>query len=179
MSATLLCPACADPIREAHRFCPSCGTSLDVSETATGTAPRPATPGHRTPASAAGALGISAEAAQGRFLPGTLLADRYRLVGLLGKGGMGEVHRADDLKLEQPVALKFLPPGLEADRERLARFYDEVRIARQVTHPAVCRVYDIGEVEGQHFLSMEYVDGENLASLQRRLGRLPPDKAPG
>src|SRR5437867_10167321 len=193
MSATLLCPACADPIREAHRFCPSCGASLDFSETATGTAPRPATPGPRrasdplrpksvgsgprTPGSAAGAIGISAEAAQGRFLPGNLLADRYRMVGLLGKGGMGEVHRADDLKLEQPVALKFLPPGLEADRERLERFYDEVRIARQVTHPAVCRVYDIGEVEGQHFLSMEYVDGENLASLQRRIGRLPADKA--
>ena len=186
MSATLLCPACADPIREAHRFCPSCGTSLDVSETPTGTAPRPATPGPRRasdPArpksggSSAGATGISAEAAQGRFPPGTLLADRYRMVGLLGKGGMGEVYRADDLKLEQPVALKFLPPGLEADRERLERFYDEVRIARQVTHPAVCRVYDIGEVEGQHFLSMEYVDGENLASLQRRIGRLPADKA--
>jgi serine/threonine-protein kinase len=186
MSATLLCPACTDPIREEHRFCPSCGTNLDVSETPTGTAPRPATPGPRRasdPArpksggSSAGATGISAEAAQGRFPPGTLLADRYRMVGLLGKGGMGEVYRADDLKLEQPVALKFLPPGLEADRERLERFYDEVRIARQVTHPAVCRVYDIGEVEGQHFLSMEYVDGENLASLQRRIGRLPADKA--
>src|SRR5437867_5343727 len=182
MSATLLCPACADPVREAHRFCPSCGTSLDLSETATGTAPRPATPGPRrasdhAPGSSASATGISAGAAQGRFLPGTLIADRYRMVGLLGKGGMGEVHRADDLKLEQPVALKFLPPGLEADGERLARFYDEVRIARQVTHPAVCRVYDIGEVEGQHFLSMEYVDGETLASLQRRIGRLPADKA--
>jgi serine/threonine-protein kinase len=190
MSASLLCPACADPIHEAHRFCPRCGTNLDVSETPTGTAPRPATPGprrgsdpgrpksggssHRTPGSSA--AGISSEGA-GQFLPGTLLVDRYRVVGLLGKGGMGEVHRADDLTLEQPVALKFLPPGFESNRERLERFYDEVRIARQVAHPAVCRVYDIGEVDGQHFLSMEYVDGENLASLQRRIGRLPADKA--
>ena len=90
---------------------------------------------------------------------------------------MGEVYRADDLKLGQPVALKFLPRNLASDRERLERFYAEVRIARQVSHPNVCRVYDIGEVDGQHFLSMEYVDGEDLASLLKRIGRLPPDKA--
>jgi len=112
-----------------------------------------------------------------RFLPGTLLAARYRIVGLLGKGGMGEVYRADDLKLGQPVALKFLPPGFDADPERLARFLNEVRTARQVSHTNVCRVYDAGEAEGQHFLSMEYVDGEDLASLLRRIGHLPKAKA--
>ena len=90
---------------------------------------------------------------------------------------MGEVYRADDLKLEQPVALKFLPRALESDAERLERLYGEVRMARQVSHPAVCRVWDVGEAEGQHFLSMEFVDGENLASLLRRIGRLPGDKA--
>ena len=86
---------------------------------------------------------------------------------------MGEVYRADDLKLGQPVALKFLPAALAHDPARLERFHAEVRIARQVSHPNVCRVYDIGEVDGQHFLSMEYVDGEDLASLLRRIGRLP------
>jgi serine/threonine-protein kinase len=106
-----------------------------------------------------------------------VLAERYRVVGLLGKGGMGEVFRADDLTLGQPVALKFLPAAVEGDAERLERFFSEVRIARKVTHPAVCRVYDIGEHAGQHFLSMEYVDGENLATLLRRIGRLGPDKA--
>jgi serine/threonine-protein kinase len=90
---------------------------------------------------------------------------------------MGEVYRADDLKLEQPVALKFLPPDLEADPGRLERLFGEVRMARQVSHPAVCRVWDIGEADGQHFLSMEFVDGENLSSLLRRIGRLPADKA--
>ena len=112
-----------------------------------------------------------------------MLAERYRIVGLLGRGGMGEVYRADDLKLGQPVALKFLPRRSRRGRDRLARFHAEVRIARQVSHPNVCRVYDIGEVEGQHFLSMEYVDGEDLASLLRRIGRLPAgqgarDRAP-
>ena len=90
---------------------------------------------------------------------------------------MGEVYRADDLKLGQPVALKFLPGRSRTDPARLDGFYAEVRIARQVSHPNVCRVYDIGEMDGQHFLSMEYVDGEDLASLLRRIGRLPPDKA--
>jgi serine/threonine-protein kinase len=106
-----------------------------------------------------------------------VLAGRYRIVALLGRGGMGEVYRADDLKLEQPVALKFLSRLLEGDPERLARLYDEVRAARQVSHPAVCRVWDVGEADGAHFLSMELVDGENLASLLRRIGRFPQDKA--
>ena len=112
-----------------------------------------------------------------RFVPGTILADRYRIVGLLGKGGMGEVYRADDLKLSQPVALKFLPDRYLSDGAALARFHREVRVARQVTHRSVCRVYDIGEVNGKHFLSMEFIKGEELSSLLRRIGRLPSDKA--
>jgi len=106
-----------------------------------------------------------------------MLGGRYRIVGLLGRGGMGEVYRADDLKLGQSVALKFLPAVVERDSERLERFLNEVKIARQISHPNVCRVYDVAEVDGQHYLSMEYVDGEDLASLLRRIGRLPGDKA--
>ncbi|MHC4403526.1 MAG: serine/threonine-protein kinase [Planctomycetota bacterium] len=121
--------------------------------------------------------GASSDSSEhGRFLPGTVLARRYRIVGLLGKGGMGEVYRADDLKLGQAVALKLLPERLASDPKRLEYFHNEVRLARQVSHPNVCRVYDIGEVDGQHYLSMEYVDGEDLATLIRRIGRLPPDK---
>jgi hypothetical protein len=110
-------------------------------------------------------------------VPGTILAERYRIVGLLGKGGMGEVYRADDLKLAQPVALKFLPDHLLSDSAALGRFHREVRVARQVSHRNVCRVYDIGEIDGRHFLSMEYIKGEELSSLLRRIGRLPQDKA--
>jgi serine/threonine-protein kinase len=112
-----------------------------------------------------------------RFVPGALLASRYRIVSRLGKGGMGEVFRADDLILGQPVALKFLPESASGNLDLLKRFYDEVRIARQVSHANVCRVYDIGEIEGQPYLSMEYIDGEDLSSLLRRIGRLPADKA--
>ena len=110
------------------------------------------------------------------FVPGALLLSRYRIVSKLGKGGMGEVYRADDLKLGQPVALKFLTPG-KALSERQQQLVDEVRIGRDVSHPNVCRLYDIGEVDGHLFISMEYIDGEDLASLLRRIGRLPGDKA--
>ena len=105
-----------------------------------------------------------------------LVAGRYRIVSLLGRGGMGEVFRADDLSLGQPVALKFLPQAI-TDEYMLDRFRNEVRIARRISHPNVCRVYDIGQTEDQVFLSMEYVDGEDLSSLLRRIGRLPSDKA--
>jgi serine/threonine-protein kinase len=114
-----------------------------------------------------------------RFVPGTLLNERYRIVALLGRGGMGEVYRADDLKLGQPVALKFLPEMLARDAEARAHFYAEVRLGRQVSHPNVCRLYDLVEIEGHHCLSMEYVDGEDLATLLRRIGHLPADKAVG
>jgi len=105
-----------------------------------------------------------------------VLAGRYRIHVLIGQGGMGEVYRAHDLILNQPVALKFVGAA-HMNEATLARFRNEVRIARQVSHPNVCRVYDIGFADGLHFLSMEYLDGEDLASLLRRIGRLPQDKA--
>jgi serine/threonine protein kinase len=113
----------------------------------------------------------------GRLAPGALLDARYRIIGLLGRGGMGEVYRADDLRLGQQCALKFLPEELRRDPVRLAQFHNEVRTAREVSHPNVCRVYDIGETEGLLYLSMEYVDGEDLATSLRRIGRFPEDKA--
>jgi len=112
----------------------------------------------------------------GRFLPGAMFGKRYRILGLLGRGGMGEVYRADDLELGQTVALKFLPASLTGDAAALDLLRNEVRVARHISHPNVCRVYDLGEVEGQYFVSMEYVDGEDLASLLRRIGRLSKEK---
>ena len=124
------------------------------------------------------AVARSAPAVDGsRFVPGSLVSERYRIIALLGRGGMGEVYRADDLSLGQQVALKFLPADLAQNEDALRRFRNEVRIARQVSHPNVCRVYDLGEIDGHYFLSMEYVDGEDLGSLLRRIGRLPADKA--
>jgi serine/threonine-protein kinase len=111
-----------------------------------------------------------------RFTPGQVLADRYRIVSRLGQGGMGEVYRADDLRLGQAVALKFLPEKWASDPQRRADLHEEVRLAREISHPHVCRVHDIAEADGQPLLSMEFIDGENLAALLRQIGRLPPDK---
>ncbi|HXQ96911.1 MAG TPA: protein kinase, partial [Candidatus Limnocylindrales bacterium] len=86
---------------------------------------------------------------------------RYRIVSALGRGGMGEVYRAEDITLQQEIALKFLPAELTNDPAALERFHREVRIARQVSHPNVCRVFDIGVSDGAPFITMEYVDGED------------------
>ena len=161
------CRVCHTELTDTTRFCSHCGTPVpsaaDSNLSPTELMPPPDN--------------SAPSADEERFLPGALVAGRYRIVALIGRGGMGEVYRATDLKLRQPVALKFLPPALAADRVLLERFLNEVRVARQVSHPNVCRVYDIGEFEGQHYISMEYVDGEDLASLLRRIGRLPADKA--
>jgi serine/threonine-protein kinase len=188
------CPTCGAivlPI-ESGGFCPQCRTPLDATDAETRLAEPPPPSGSKVPpkpssssstsggqrsSSSTGWLSSSGAIDHGRFQPGTLLGGRYRIVGRLGRGGMGEVYRADDLKLGQPVALKFLPPEVDGDPARLTQLHTEVRMARQVSHPNVCRVYDIDEVDGHTFLSMEYIDGEDVASLLRRVGRFPQDRA--
>src|SRR5438552_9278553 len=175
------CSSCGSELSGGVRFCSSCGTPAPGSDDM---ATMDFGPGNPKPSARAisGAPSKRPTSSQysvseGRFLPGRLLAGRYRIIALLGVGGMGEVYRADDLTLGQSVALKFLPDDAAHDEALLERFRNEVRIARRVSHPNVCRVYDVGEVDGQTFFTMEYVDGEDLASLLRRIGRLPNDKA--
>ena len=108
-----------------------------------------------------------------RLASGTQLG-HYKIAALIGQGGMGEVYRATDLTLGQSVALKFLPEEASKNQRLLERFHGEVRVARLVSHPNVCRVYDIGEANAELYLSMEFVDGEDLAGLLKRRGRVPP-----
>jgi predicted Ser/Thr protein kinase len=172
------CPKCSAQLPDESKFCLSCGEPLSsLSQMPTVAAPEGEVPPSPVAAPHVGRIVSSDSVPAGGFTPGTILADRYRIIGLLGRGGMGEVYRADDLKLGQPVALKFLPPKLAEDSVRRERFFAEVRITRQLSHPNICRVYDIGEVDGRHFLSMEYIDGEDLASLMKRIGHLSNEKA--
>jgi len=195
----MFCSRCGAKVSPTARFCSSCGETLDTDtgttlagdevgyegetlgvatpalrKTPSSTTPTPRTP---RPTSSGSALSSSDSISGARFTPGQIIAERYRVVALTGRGGMGEVYRAEDLKLGQVVALKFLPELLSQDSAALERFHGEVRTARQVSHPNVCRVFDIGEADALLFLTMEYVDGEDLASVVRRIGRLSPDKA--
>ena len=108
-----------------------------------------------------------------RFAAGQVFAGRYRMIARIGKGGMGEVWHADDLVLRTPVALKFIRSAREG---AVAAILNEVRLARKITHPSVCRVFDVGQADGEVFFSMELVRGEDLASLIKRVGRLPSEK---
>jgi predicted Ser/Thr protein kinase len=146
-AAGLACPACHTPVTISQRFCPSCGTPTREGE----------------------------PLVEGRFRAGAVFAGRFRIIALQGRGGMGQVYRAQDLELGQPVALKFLT-AFRSDPRARNRLRTEVRLARQISHPNVCRVYDIGEASGELYLSMEYVDGEDLATLLRRIGRVPIHK---
>ena len=122
-------------------------------------------------------IGTDTPEGEGPFRTGSLFAGRFRIVAKLGEGGMGVVYRAHDLTLDQPVAVKVLNDSrLINPAAARARLRSEVRLARQIGHPNVCRVYDIGESGDILYVSMEYVDGEDLASLLARIGRLPVDK---
>ena len=194
----MYCSSCGAQVSPHGRFCSTCGSELDSnaevtldsneisSDAETIVVPSssrrppslPATPrSPRTPSGSSASVISSDPIAGGRFVSGQMIAGRYRIVSMVGRGGMGEVYRAEDLTLGQVVAIKFLPEALSQNSAALSRFHSEVRIARQVSHPNVCRVFDIGDADGALFLSMEFVDGEDLASVVRRIGRLSPERA--
>jgi len=160
------CPACSAEVETAATFCHACGRKL--------IAPGDPTELDPTPGPAAPPAGFNTIQS---FEPGHPIAGRYRIVSLLGRGGMGEVYRADDLQLGHSVALKFLPARVATDPVALERFKGEIRTARRVTHANVCRLHDLGEDEGRVFLSMEYVDGEDLSHVLKRLGRPTKEKS--
>ncbi len=128
-------------------------------------------PGDASPGSAPPSVQTPDDGAP--LVPGALFAGRYRMVASLGRGVVGEVWHADDLVVGTPVALKVIDLTIAESR---ARILEEVRLARRITHPAVCRVFDVGETEHRVFYSMELVDGEDAATLLRHAGHLPAEK---
>jgi serine/threonine protein kinase/Flp pilus assembly protein TadD len=109
--------------------------------------------------------------------PGVLFGERYEILGVLGQGGMGAVYKARDRELDRLIALKVIRPELATDPAILQRFKQELILSRNVTHKNVVRIYDLGEAEGIRFISMEYVDGEDLRTILRREGKLSPKDA--
>jgi serine/threonine protein kinase/cytochrome c-type biogenesis protein CcmH/NrfG len=103
---------------------------------------------------------------------GTIFAARYEVIEELGKGGMGKVYKVLDRKIKEKVALKLLKPEIASDEETIERFSNELRFARKIAHRNVCRMYDLGEEQGTHYITMEYVSGEDLKSTILRVGQL-------
>ena len=109
--------------------------------------------------------------------PGVLFGGRYEILGVLGQGGMGAVYKARDRELDRLIALKVIRPELATDPAILLRFKQELILSRNITHKNVVRIYDLGEADGIRFISMEYVDGEDLRTILRRQGKFSPKEA--
>ncbi len=155
------CPRCQNENPEGTRFCGRCGRELP----STGDTVASGTATFQTPS-----RGLER---------GTTFARRFEIIEEIGKGGMGTVYKAFDSKIREIVALKLLKPEIASDLEIIERFRNELKLARQVSHRHVCRMYDIGEEWLSIYISMEYVPGEDLKSFIRRSGHLNEAKAVG
>ncbi|MBD3415501.1 MAG: protein kinase, partial [Candidatus Aminicenantes bacterium] len=146
------CPQCGAENSDTSQFCSDCGTRLfsqkniDVTKTA--------------------------ETPKKELTTGSTFANRYQIIEELGEGGMGRVYKAVDTKIKEKVALKLIKPEIAADKKTLERFGNELRIARKIVHKNVGRMYDINEQEGTHYISMEYVSGQNLKDFIRQSGQM-------
>jgi len=116
-------------------------------------------------------------AGQPTLQAGVVLGQRYQIVQMLGEGGMGAVYKARDLELSRMVALKVIRPDLARNQAIIDRFKQELLLAHQVTHKNVIRIYDLGEAEGLKFITMEYIEGEDLRAIMQQRKKLPPEEA--
>jgi len=163
----MLCPACNKETSTELGRCQSCNTALPADEVPTEVMPSPVATAAAQRATRA--TGIS------ELTPGAILAGRYEIVQILGEGGMGAVYKAKDLEVERVVAVKVIRPELANQPEILTRFKRELVLSRQVTHKNVIRIYDLGEADGIKFITMEFVEGQDLRSLTR--SSEPPELA--
>ncbi len=154
---SIKCPKCQHDNPDTLKFCGECGTQLpslkDIDVTETIETPRE------------------------ELTRGTTFANRYEIIEELGKGGMGKVYRVEDTELKQEIALKLIKPEISADKKTIERFRNELKIARNIRHKNVCGMYDLGEKEGAYFITMEYIRGEDLKNLIRKMGQLSAGQA--
>jgi serine/threonine protein kinase/tetratricopeptide (TPR) repeat protein len=150
------CPKCHFDNPDDTLYCGKCGTPLPSSKEI------PVTATLETPTE--------------ELTRGTTFANRYEIIEELGKGGMGRVYRAEDKKIKEEVALKLIRPDIASDKKTIERFSNELKMARKIAHRNVCRMYDLGEEKGTHYITMEYVPGEDLKSSIRRMGPLTAGK---
>lgn len=143
------CPKCDTDNPSDSKYCKECATRLH---------PEKESPAFRT---------LTIEEHPHVLSKGTLIAGRYKIIGLLGRRGMGGVYHAYDQRLKREIALKILPPEYSQDKTRLARFHREATAAAALNHPNICTIHEVGESEGKTFICMEYVEGKTLRELIR------------
>ena len=162
------CPKCQAENSETKKFCGECGTQLTQADPVQGLGPTSDDISMPTK---------TIETVKEELTTGSTFARRYQIIEELGKGGMGRVYRALDKKLNEEVALKLIKPEIASDKNALERFSSELKIARKISHRNIGRVYEIMEAEGTHYITMEYVPGEDLKSFILRSGRIDIPKA--
>ena len=165
----MVCPQCSYENSETSAACAKCGTPLPLND-------QTLTAGAQGWSELAKDAVIS-PAASGQLSPGTILGDRYEILQLLGQGGMGAVYKARDKELDRIVALKLVRSELAKNPEILRRFKQELILARQVTHKNVIRIFDLGQADGVKFITMDFVEGQDLRHLLLERGKFPPDEA--
>ena len=167
------CPVCQADNLVTAVTCEKCNTPFPLSEATIS----PSEYGQTEGWSAAITQRPSGVAAKGQLEPGSMLGDRYEILQLLGQGGMGAVYKARDVELERLVALKLIRPDLASHPEILRRFKQELILAREVTHPNVIRIFDLGQASGVRYITMEYVEGRDLRALLHEKGKFTPEEA--
>jgi len=155
---TIQCPKCKAQNSDTQSFCGNCGTQLILAK--------------ETPVPTQ-----TIEAPKEELTTGSTFAGRYQIIEELGRGGMGKVYKAQDTEVKDKIALKLIRPEISSDKKTIERFQNELKLARKISHRNVCRMYDLGKSEGNYFITMEYVDGENLKGMIRMMGQLSSGKA--
>ena len=152
---TMECPKCQHENLDDSTFCAKCGTKIDADIGPTKTI----------------------ETSKEELTTGSIFAGRYKIIEELGKGGMGKVYRVFDQKLNEEVALKLIKPDIAADKKTIERFKNELKLARKITHKNVGRMYEFLEDKDTHFITMEYISGQDLKSAMNQMGQLTVGKA--
>src|ERR1700730_16262190 len=172
------CPLCQADNPPSADHCTKCSTPLPLNDmTIAGTSMGTAVGGTQAWSVAVPPRPSSEAAAKGQLEPGTVLAERFEILQLLGQGGMGAVYKARDTELERLVALKLIRPELASHPEILRRFKQELILAREVTHRNVIRIFDLGQAQGIKFITMEYVEGRDLKGQIHEKGKFTADEA--
>jgi serine/threonine protein kinase/tetratricopeptide (TPR) repeat protein len=179
----MLCQACKTPVPQSASQCPACGTATPVDADETQISPESNHDDQTQEDAQAGGWSKPFTASDANayrkvsLIPGSVLGGRYKILKTLGEGGMGSVFKAHDTEVDRIVALKVIRPELAGSEEILQRFRQELVLARQITHRNVVRIYDLAIADGVRFISMEYIEGQELGEMLKSRGKLPAKDA--